>query len=138
VLLRTGREFVTPDGEIMLILRSLGLEGTVLRVGGLDADKDWDDAFSIGEQHLLSIARLFLAKPAIVYLDRPGSSLSQAQISPILDMLVARGIGVVVLSKNGESRLQYDACLEILPDGKWEIHHGVHPDAKAELGDLSC
>ena len=61
--------------------------------------------------------------PAFVYLDRPGSSLPKSQISVILDMLKEQGIGVVVLAKNGESRLHYDSSLEIKADGRWEVHH---------------
>jgi vitamin B12/bleomycin/antimicrobial peptide transport system ATP-binding/permease protein len=122
VLLRTGMESVTKDAEIMIVLHRLGLEAPVERVGGLDADKDWDDVLSIGEQHLLSIARIFLARPAFVFLDRPGSSLPRAQIAIILDMLTDQGIGVVVLAKDVEANLRYDSVLEITADGKWVVH----------------
>jgi putative ATP-binding cassette transporter len=103
----------------------------VKRAGGLGADEDWDDVFSIGEQHLLSIARIFLARPTFVFLDRPGSSLPKAQISSILDMLSEQGIGVVILSKNGEAQLHYDSRLEIRADGKWDLRH----DKPAAMGD---
>ena len=119
VLLRTGMENVTPDEEITAVLQKLAIEEIVEHAGGLGADKDWDDVFSIGEQHLLSIARLFLARPAFVFLDRPGSSLPTTQIGSILDMLKEQGIGVVVLSKNGESHFHYDGRLEIMADGTW-------------------
>jgi putative ATP-binding cassette transporter len=140
-LLRTGMESMTKDGDIDFILSKLGLQDAVARVGGLSAEQDWDDVFSIGEQHMLSIARIFLAKPAIVYLDRPGSSLPKSQISVILDMLKEQGIGVVVLAKNGEARLHYDSSLEIKADGRWEVHHGAASDLNADhadLRDLSC
>jgi hypothetical protein len=48
---------------------------------------------------------------------------------------------VVVLAKNGESSLHFDACLEIKADGKWEIHHEsgpAEPADHADLRDLSC
>jgi len=125
--LRTGMESVTKDAEIMIVLHRLGLEAPVERVGGLDADKDWDDVFSIGEQHLLSIARIFLAHPAFVFLVRPGSSLPRAQIAIILDMLTDQGIGVVVLAKDVEANLRYDSILEIKPDGKWVVHTKYWP-----------
>ncbi|MBC8128178.1 MAG: ABC transporter ATP-binding protein/permease, partial [Gloeobacteraceae cyanobacterium ES-bin-144] len=141
VLLRTGMESVTMDREITTVLRSLGLAEAVERAGGLSAAKDWDDVFSIGEQHMLSIARIFLARPAFVFLDRPGSSLPKTMISTIIDMLTARKIGVVILAKNGESRLRYDSCLDIKADGKWEIRHesaeGIHAE-HVDLRDLSC
>lgn len=121
VLLRTSMEATTDDSVIMEVLSILGLEELVQRAGGLAADQDWDDLLSIGEQHLLSISRIFLAKPAIVFLDRPGSSLPKNQIASIMDLLTARGIGVVILAKNGESRLQFDAHLEVFADATWKI-----------------
>ncbi|MEY3897790.1 MAG: hypothetical protein RLZZ214_3311 [Verrucomicrobiota bacterium] len=137
-LLRTGMELVTPDAEIMEVLVKLGLEDVVSHANGLDTDQDWDDLLSIGEQHLLSVARIFLAKPAFVFLDRPGSSLPKNQISSILDMLTEQGIGVVILSKNGESRLRYDAILEIKAEGTWEVRRQQPVEVKPELHDLSC
>ncbi len=138
VLLRTGAESVMPDAVIMGVLVKLGLEEVVNRANGLDADQDWDNLLSIGEQHLLSVSRLFLAKPMFVFLDRPDSSLPGKQISSILDMLTEQGIGVVVLSKNGESRLRYDAVLEIKADGAWELRHEAPVGGNSELNDLSC
>jgi putative ATP-binding cassette transporter len=110
----------------------------VAHANGLDTDQDWDDLLSIGEQHLLSVARIFLAKPAFVFLDRPGSSLPKNQISSILDMLSEQGIGVVILSKNGESRLRYDAVLEFKGEGAWEVRRELAAESKTELQDLSC
>lgn len=141
VLVRADLESVTKDSAILSVLHNLGLADTVARVGGLDAEKDWDDAFSIGEQHMLTVARIFIARPAFVFLDRPGSSLPKSQISAILDMLTARNIGVVVLARNGEARLRYDSCLEIKPNGKWSLHHETGTDMSeghADLHDLSC
>jgi len=53
-------------------------------------------------------------------------------------MLTEQGIGVVILAKNGESRLRYDAVLEIKAAGAWEIRHEIPMDANNELNDLSC
>ncbi len=137
-LLRTGMELVTPDAEIMAVIAKLGLEEVVNHAKGLDTNQDWDDLLSIGEQHLLSVARLFLAKPAFVFLDRPGSSLPKNQISSILEMLSEQNIGVVILSKNGESRLRYDAVLEFTGEGRWEVRRDFAAENKTDLQDLSC
>ncbi len=138
ILLRTGAESGMPDAVIMGELVRLGLEEIVSRAKGLDVEQDWDDLLSIGEQHLLSVSRIFLAKPAFVFLDRPGSALPKNQISSILDMLTEQGIGVVILSKNGESRLRYDAVLELKADGLWEVRHEAPMDANSDLNNLSC
>lgn len=138
VLLRTGAEFSMSDEEITGVLNKLELGEILTRAGGLDKEQDWDDLLSIGEQHLLSVSRLFLAKPMFVFLDRPGSALSKNQISSILDMLREQGIGAVVLAKNGESRLVYDAVLEINPDGSWAIKNEAVADSSGLLNDLNC
>ena len=140
-LVRTGMEAYSSDAQIHAILDQLGLHETLTRVGGLDAEHDWDDELSISEQHLLSIARIFLARPAFVFLDRPGSSLPKATIATIIEMLAAQGIGVVIFSKNGEARLHYDHCLEIGHNGTWEFLPGPGMSSSGdieELKDLSC
>ena len=137
-LLRTGMESVIPDARIMEVLTQLGVEDVVSHANGLDVDHDWDSLLSIGEQHLLSVSRIFLAKPAFVFLDRPGSALPKSQISSIIDMLTAQGIAVVVLSKNGEATLSFDAILEFKAEGAWEVRHTAPVDLNQELGDLSC
>jgi vitamin B12/bleomycin/antimicrobial peptide transport system ATP-binding/permease protein len=138
VLLRTGMENTTQDSEIIEILTKFHLQDIVTRAGGIGVEQDWDDLLSIGEQHLISICRIFLAKPAFVFLDRPGSSLPQNLISEILDFLTIQNIGVVILSKNGESRLRYDGHLQIHPDGNWQISRAERPVSQTELDDLNC
>lgn len=137
-LLRTGKETLTPDSAILEILARLGISDVVARANGLDADQDWDNLFSISEQHLLSISRILMAKPIFALLDRPGSSLNESQIALILDMFSEQGIGVMILSKNGESRLSYDAILEITPDGSWQVHQKTADTDLEPLGQLSC
>jgi len=135
VLLRTGKEKVVANALILSVLKKLHLEGIVERAHGLDTPQDWADLLSISEQHMVSIARLLLAQPRIVFLDRPGSSLPDSQISAILDLLSTAGVGVVVLAKNGDAHLRYDAQLEIKPDGSWLIGKA---DKTIEMLDLTC
>jgi putative ATP-binding cassette transporter len=137
VLLRTGAEDRVPDAVIMDVLAKLDAD-VVARAGGLDKEQDWDDMLSIGEQHMLSIARILLAKPEFVYLDRPGSALSRAQIAKALDLIKEQGIGVVVLAKDGESRLRYDGHLDILTGGKWEVRREEAAGEADFVDDLSC
>lgn len=121
VLVRTIHDGSTPDAEIAAVLGRLGLEEMVTRVGGLHVDRDWDGYLSISEQHLLAVARILLTRPVFAVLDRPGSSLSSSQISIILDLLAEQGIGTLVLAKDSESHLPYDAKLIISDDGTWRI-----------------
>ncbi|MFT4177252.1 MAG: SbmA/BacA-like family transporter [Luteolibacter sp.] len=138
VLLRTGKENEIPDHAIFTVLQRLRLEDLTTRAGGLDVSQEWDDLLSIGEQHMVSVARLLLAKPKIVFLDRPGSSLPENTIASIIDLLSQEKISVVVLAKNGESHLRYDARLDIKADGSWTVGHTDTMDTFGEHLDLSC
>lgn len=120
-LLRSGAEKYVSDEQILRVLEEVGLGEVMKRGGGLSEIKDWDNEFALGEQHLFSMARLILAKPRFVFLDRPGSALPKARIAALLDLLKRYKIACVVLSKNGEANLPYDRHLEIHPDGSWTI-----------------
>lgn len=121
VLLRTQNEATVQDEELMEVLNQLGIGGLPKRVGGLDLDRDWGGTLTVAELHLLTVARILLTRPSFAILDRPDSLLSQVQISAILEMLKARGVGVMVLSKNGVPPLPCDATLSIQVGGKWQI-----------------
>ena len=138
VLLRTGNEYTTPEEDVLAVLASLDMDTVVARVGGLDTSQDWDDLLSIGEQHMLSIARILLAKPDFVMLDRPGSSLPKPQIARVLELFSAGGIGCIVLAKNGESQLRYDGRLELHKDGSWTLLADDPASHADPMDDISC
>jgi len=139
-LLRIGSESATTDEQIMAALTRLGIESVVAHAHahGLDRDHDWDDLLSIGEQHLLSFTRIYLAKPTFVVLDRPGSALGEKEISIILEMLAEQGTGVLVLAKNGEAHLRYDGVLQLKLGGAWEVTSTAFVESISESYDLTC
>lgn len=126
ILVRADNDQRTAKVDVLSALERLELADVVNRVGGLKADEDWDDLLSIGEQHLLSVVRILLAKPSFVVLDRPGSALPKEQILRILDLLKEHGMGVLVLAKNGESGIPFDGYLDLPGDGRWTVErHGA-------------
>ena len=126
-LLRSGREHTTADLEIHTVLEKLLLTDSLIRAGGLDAERDWNDVFSLSEQHLFNIARLLLSRPRMVVLDRPGSSLALDQIAGVLPLFREARIAVILTSSHGETSLPFDFYLHIFADGSWTT--GAHrPD----------
>ncbi len=123
LLLRTGQEYVITDEQILTTLRSLHLDRVVGRAGGLDVEKDWDDLLSLGEQQLLAFARVFLAAPTFVFLDRPSTALGQAQAERILKILSEHSITYLTLGNTDDHLENYDAVLELHDDGGWELKH---------------
>src|SRR5947208_4432036 len=118
VLVRTGREDIG-DEQIASSLHGLGLESVLERMGGLDVERDWDDALSLGEQQLLSVARVVLATTRFVFLERPRTAFGSEQVDRILSLLSERSITYLTLGDGGDGLDDYDAVLELAGDGGW-------------------
>jgi putative ATP-binding cassette transporter len=119
VLVRTGREAQVGEARIREVLRALGLEAVLERSGGLDVERDWGEMLSLGEQQLLSFARLALAAPRYALLDRPGTVLDAAAVGRALDLLGEESISVVTFAADESLAARHDARLELASDGKW-------------------
>jgi putative ATP-binding cassette transporter len=120
-LVRTGREEAIDDASILEVLRALGVEGVLERAGGLDAERDWDQLFSLGEQQALSLARVALAAPRFALLDRPETVLDAGGVARGLDLLAARSITAVTFSADAALAARHDARLELAADGTWRL-----------------
>ena len=89
------------------------------RAGGLDTERDWSAILSLGEQQLLALTRLILARPAFAMLDRVDAALKPAQVRRVLRRLEENSITYITLAEDAESVELYDAVLETEPDGAW-------------------
>jgi putative ATP-binding cassette transporter len=118
-LVRAGGEEAIGEARILEVLRALGAKAALERAGGLDVERDWDDLFSLGEQQLFSLARLVLAAPLLVLLDRPATVLPLEAVVRALDLLAEHSIGVVTFAPDTALAPQHDRLLELAEDGTW-------------------
>jgi len=117
VLRPTGQEGGIGDEPMTTVLRALHLNGVLERVGGFDVDRDWAATVSLGEQQLLSVARVVLAAPRFVFFERPRATLGASQADRVMSLLRERSITCLTLS-DGDDRIEdYDAVLELGDDG---------------------
>jgi len=119
LLLHIGQEQVITDDQITTALRDVGLDSVPTRAGGLDREHDWSAILSLGEQQLLALTRVILARPAFVMLDRVNAALKPAQVRQALGRLDENSITYITLTEDAESVELYDALLEIDADGEW-------------------
>jgi putative ATP-binding cassette transporter len=119
VLVPTGREDASGNEQITSVLRALDLDGALERVGGLDVERDWDDVLSLGEQQLFSIARVVLAAPRFVFLERPRAALGAEHVDRVLRLLQDRSITYLTLGDVGDRPDDHDIVLELADDGGW-------------------
>jgi putative ATP-binding cassette transporter len=119
MLVPAGTDSVASDERVMNVLRELHLEVAVARAGGLDVEQAWDTLLSLGEQQLVSAARLVLAAPAFAFLHRIGTTLSAEQVDDLLRTLVEHRITYVTFDHGTRLRDRHDAVLELAADGGW-------------------
>jgi putative ATP-binding cassette transporter len=120
LLVRSGQEQVVSDERITAALHDAGLDAVLARAGGLDREHDWPATLSLGEQQLLALTRLILARPAFVVLDRVATALRPAQVREALRRLDENSITYIALAEDTESLDPYDAVLEIDAGGAWD------------------
>lgn len=63
------------DRELEQSLRKVNLADLAERFGGFDAEQDWGDVLSLGEQQRLAFARILINNPKYVILDEATSAL---------------------------------------------------------------
>jgi len=119
LLVGNGDGRVISDDQIATTLRDVGLGSVQMRAGGLDTEQDWPDILSLGEQQLLALTRLMIARPAFVFLDRVTTSLKPVQVREVLRRLNEKAVSYVTFAEDVESVELYDAVLEINSDGAW-------------------
>lgn len=107
------------DAGLADVLHRLGLDQVVADAGGLDAEHDWSTFTGVAERARLSLARVLLARPRFVFIDRMKFAADGAQLADIMELLRARGITCIALGKPGYPTAQFDAVLEIDGDGGW-------------------
>ncbi|MGH7986923.1 MAG: ABC transporter ATP-binding protein/permease [Candidatus Binataceae bacterium] len=66
------------DEQLRDVLTEVNLANLPERVGGLDADKNWAEILSTGEQQRLAFARMLLNRPRYAFLDEATSGLDLA------------------------------------------------------------
>jgi vitamin B12/bleomycin/antimicrobial peptide transport system ATP-binding/permease protein len=122
LLVPTSDEQGVAEEQIVAVLGALDLERVLVRIGGLDVERGWNDVLSLDEQQLLSFARLLLAAPQFALLDRISTALSADQVDRLLGLLTEHGITYVSVDNGYYRPAYYDAVLELTPTGAWSVN----------------
>ncbi len=117
LLLLPGR--AAPDDQILAALCAAGLGAVAERAGGLDVERDWQTFVSLGDQQSLLLARVVLAGPRFVFLDRVETTLGPDRVRQALQQLTQNSITPIHLAGADQPVEQYDAELRIDGDGVW-------------------
>lgn len=142
LLVRTGREAQVSDQVLHEVLTGLCVSDIIDRARGFDQEQQWDVLLSLTEQKVLALARLILAGPRFVFMDRINTALSRDDVARLLTILNQRHITYINVGscRNGRRDTDdhlddYDAILEISGTGEWRwlLLADIDQDQKSRL-----
>ena len=121
LIVGAGREHDLGEQEIETVLRELGLDVALRRLGGIDVEGDFNHLLSLSEQQLLALAHVVLARPAFAVLQSPGTTLAPEQLALALALLSKASITYLALGGADAPASAYDAVLELHANGEWSF-----------------
>ncbi|MDP3857942.1 MAG: ABC transporter transmembrane domain-containing protein [Stagnimonas sp.] len=121
LLLPAAGDGAADEARVLALLRRLRLDHLLPADGGLDHEQDWLSRTGLGEQLRLVLARVLLARPALVFLDRLRMTLDPAEQHQLLALLREYGIGYLLLARPDDAGTGFDATLDIAADGSWSL-----------------
>lgn len=101
----------------------------------LDEEADWARTLSLGEQQRLAIGRILLNCPQVVFLDEASSAMDEG-LEYAMYQLLRQSLPEAILVSVGHrsSLLEFHTQeLELLGDGKWQLHNLLSPASRAVL-----
>lgn len=107
------------EARVREVLRTVGLDEVVARVGGLDQERDWPNALSEGELQMFAVARLILANPRFAFLDHTLGVLDAAREEKIYAALSRTEITYVTIGDDPALFRFHDRRLDVRGDGSW-------------------
>ncbi len=124
-LLYPNTHLEVDDQHLRQVLEQVNLADLDERFGGFDAQLDWTDVLSLGEQQRLTFARLLLNKPKYAILDEATSALDLSNEEKLYQQLQA--VGTTFLSVGHRSTLAnyHQSLLELSQDKTWQIKQPV-------------
>ncbi|HZY91121.1 MAG TPA: SbmA/BacA-like family transporter [Gemmataceae bacterium] len=109
------------DAHVLAVLRDVGLGAVVSRMGGLDAERDWPNVLSAGEQRALAFARLLLARPRFAFIDDAAGELDAHRLKRLYQALARSPITYVSAGDQPVLCDFHDLRLDLRGDGSWRV-----------------
>ena len=109
------------DDRLRAVLKQVNLPGLGDRFGGFDAEEDWGDVLSLGEQQRLSFARVLLHQPAYAILDEATSALDLPNEEQLYGHLEATGATYLSVGHRESLETHHSLLLRLAEDHTWQL-----------------
>jgi putative ATP-binding cassette transporter len=120
-LLYPNTHLEVEDEHLKQVLGQVNLAGLDERFGGFDAEQDWADVLSLGEQQRLTFARLLLNKPNYAILDEATSALDLGNEERLYQHLQAKGTTFLSVGHRSTLANYHQSVLELSQDKTWQL-----------------
>lgn len=110
-----------PDERLLEILRDVQLPELAERVGGLDAEQDWEKLLSVGEQQRLAFARVLVQAPRLAILDEATSALDGTNEALLYQRLADAGVTLISIAHRAALLRYHGQVLRLDGDGGWRL-----------------
>ena len=109
------------DQELYEALDKVNLSDLAERFGGLDAERDWSDVLSLGEQQRLAFARILINKPQYIILDEATSALDVENETVLYNQLQQLEATFVSVGHRPTLIQYHQKLLKLLDHNSWKI-----------------
>jgi vitamin B12/bleomycin/antimicrobial peptide transport system ATP-binding/permease protein len=117
------------DTRLIQVIEKVGLDGMLQRVGGFDAQLDWSNILSTGEQQKLAFSRIFLSRSSYVFLDEATTAIDSADERALYSALRAETKGYVSVGHRSTLGEFHNVILELKGNGDWRVERSVGEEA---------
>ena len=124
------------DERLLEIMDEVHLQGLADRVGGLDAEQDWEKWLSVGEQQRLAFARVLVRQPRIVILDEATSALDAANEAALYQRLKDSQTTLISIAHRPAVLAYHTQVLQLKGGGEWALHQAADYDFDTQSSTL--
>jgi putative ATP-binding cassette transporter len=124
--LREQLRYPDPDADITDeqmhdVLKTVNLPDLAERFGGFDAEEEWGDVLSLGEQQRLSFARVLLHCPRYAVLDEATSALDRHNEAQLYEALEATSTTYLSVGHHESLEAHHRWLLRLAEDHTWQL-----------------
>jgi vitamin B12/bleomycin/antimicrobial peptide transport system ATP-binding/permease protein len=109
------------DQHLRQILLQVNLPDLEQRHGGFDAEQNWGEVLSLGEQQRLIFARLLLNKPSYAILDEATSALDPQNEKQLYEQLQASGMTFLSVGHRESLSNYHQSILDLTTAQTWSL-----------------
>ena len=108
------------DTQLTKVLQQVNLPNLEAQFG-LEAEAEWGDVLSLGEQQRLSFARVLIHRPKYAILDEATSALDQANEALLYDQLLQAQTAYLSVGHRESLQNYHQSLLRLAEDHSWTV-----------------